>query len=406
MEPKSKEEFPSLEISILMPCLNEEETLRECIQEAKEGLKKAGNPPAEIIISDNGSTDASHKIAREEGVRLLHVDKRGYGNALRAGANAAKGKYILMADSDQSYDFREIPRFLKELHKESDLVMGCRLPSGGGTIEEGAMPWKNRWIGNPALSLTGKILFRTPIHDFHCGIRAFSKEAFQKMELETTGMEFATEMVAKASILELKISEVPVTLRKDGRSRPPHLRPWHDGWRHLRFMFQMSPRWAFIIPGSCLFILGIFLSTILAITPISFAGVNFDIHTLLVALCATTIGYQAILFGAIFRIHAFTTGLLPNQPQFSKLLKAFNLETGIATAFLLALIGGLLILIPTFQWIEEGLGDLSPQETFRAVAPGCTLVTLGVQTFFASLLASALGMSIRKAPPKAHEDQT
>jgi glycosyltransferase involved in cell wall biosynthesis len=225
----------SLELTILMPCLNEAETIAQCIAKAKVGLTRAG-VPGEILIADNGSTDGSQAIAEKLGARVVTVKEKGYGNALRGGIAAAGGKWIIMGDADDSYDFSEADRFVKKFQEGYDVVMGCRLPSGGGTIMPGAMPWKNRWLGNPVLTSIGRLFFRCPARDFHCGLRGFTKVAYAAMELQTTGMEFASEMVIKATLKKFKITEVPITLHKDGRSRPPHLKPWRDGWRHLRFM--------------------------------------------------------------------------------------------------------------------------------------------------------------------------
>ena len=239
-----------IDLTIVLPArrLNEAETLAHCLGKARLGLERSGLC-GEILVADNGSTDGSVQIAQEAGVRLVHISAKGYGNALRGGIAAARGRWIIMGDADASYDFSELGPFLEKLRAGCDLVMGCRLPSGGGRILPGAMSWKNRWIGNPALSCLGRLLFRTPIHDFHCGLRAFSREACLRMNLVTSGMEFASEMVMKATLLRLRVAEVPITLHPDGRSRPPHLRPWRDGWRHLRFMLIYSPRWLFLAPG-------------------------------------------------------------------------------------------------------------------------------------------------------------
>ncbi|MFY8215881.1 MAG: glycosyltransferase family 2 protein, partial [Chthoniobacterales bacterium] len=252
------------EVTILMPCLNEAETLAGCITAARAGLAAAG-VDGEILIADNGSTDGSKSIAESLGARVIDVPTRGYGSALRAGMEAAEGKYLIMGDADLSYDFSQITPFIQKLRGGADLVMGCRMPSGGGSIDPGAMPWKHRWLGNPVLTLIGRVLFKCPSHDFHCGLRALTKEAFEKLDLRTTGMEFASEMVIKASLRGMKIEEVPITLHKDGRSRPPHLRSWRDGWRHLRFMLLFSPKWLLLYPGIAAFLVGtIFFIRLLA----------------------------------------------------------------------------------------------------------------------------------------------
>src|SRR5580698_7768629 len=254
-----------VDLTILMPCLNEAETIAQCIEKAGRGIERAG-VPGEILIADNGSTDGSQAIAERLGARVVPVKEKGYGNALRGGIAAAKGKWILMGDADDSYDFSEADRFVKKFQEGYEQVMGCRLPSGGGTILPGAMPWKNRWIGNPILSFIGRLFFKCPAHDFHCGLRGYTRDAFEAMDLQTTGMEFASEMVIKSTLKKMRITEVPVTLKKDGRSRPPHLKPWRDGWRHLRFMLLFSPRWLFLIPGILLFGLGVGISSVLSFT--------------------------------------------------------------------------------------------------------------------------------------------
>src|SRR5580658_7349221 len=271
-----------MELTILMPCLNEAETIAQCIEKARIGIERAG-VPGEILIADNGSTDGSQAIAEKLGARVVPVTEKGYGNALRGGIAAARGKWILMGDADDSYDFSEADRFVKKFQEGYDLVMGCRLPIGGGTIMPGAMPWKNRWIGNPVLSFIGRLFFKCPAHDFHAGLRAFRKDALEKMELQTTGMEFASEMVIKATLKGLKISEVPITLHKDGRSRPPHLKPWRDGWRHLRFMLIYSPRWLFLMPGLFLSSIGLIFAAVLSVNDIKMGQVTFNVGTLMMA---------------------------------------------------------------------------------------------------------------------------
>src|SRR5580698_799439 len=278
-----------VDLTILMPCLNEAETIAQCIEKARLGIERAG-VPGEILIADNGSTDGSQAIAERLGARVVPVKEKGYGNALRGGIAAAKGKWILMGDADDSYDFSEADRFVIKFREGYDLVMGCRLPVGGGTIMPGAMPWKNRWIGNPTLSFIGRLFFKCPAHDFHAGLRAFSKDALDKMELQTTGMEFASEMVIKATLRKFRIAEVPITLHPDGRSRPPHLKPWRDGWRHLRFMLIYSPRWLFLVPGLLLSVLGILLSAVLTVKDIPLGRIQLDVGTLMMACMAVVVG--------------------------------------------------------------------------------------------------------------------
>ena len=290
-----------IELTILMPCLNEAETLAACIQKARQGLDRAG-VRGEILVADNGSTDGSVAIAEKLGARVVHVREKGYGSALRGGIEAALGQWIVLGDADDSYDFSHMEGFLQKFREGYELVMGCRLPGGGGTIIPGAMPWKNRWIGNPALSFVGRLFFKCPARDFHCGLRGVTKAAYKKMELKTTGMEFASEMVIKATLRSLRIAEVPVTLHPDGRSRPPHLKPWRDGWRHLRFMLLFSPRWLFTWPGLALLVIGLALAVPLSIGPIRIGQVQFDTNTLLVAGMMTIVGFQVLFFGLFTKL--------------------------------------------------------------------------------------------------------
>ncbi|MCX6975334.1 MAG: glycosyltransferase family 2 protein, partial [Verrucomicrobia bacterium] len=307
-----------MELTILMPCLNEAETLARCIEAAKKGLEAAG-VSGEILIADNGSIDGSQEIARLLGARVVDVPEKGYGSALRGGIKAAFGKWILMGDADVSYDFAEAGRFVHKLRAGGDLVMGCRLPIGGGKIMPGAMPLKNRWLGNPVLSFIGRLFFKSAAHDFHCGLRAFSREAYDKMDLQTTGMEFASEMVIKATLQNLKISEVPITLYKDGRSRPPHLKPWRDGWRHLRFMLLYSPRWLFLTPGMSLLLFGLLFSSILAVRDIYLGGITLTIGSLMLACTTVLVGFQLTAFAFYTKIFAIAEGFLPEDPKLKPL---------------------------------------------------------------------------------------
>jgi glycosyltransferase involved in cell wall biosynthesis len=379
------------EVTILMPCLNEAETLAECIKAARDGLTAAG-AEGEILIADNGSTDGSQEIAVAHGARVLPVAERGYGNALRAGMADARGRFIVMGDADMSYDFSRITPFLERLRKGADLVMGCRMPRGGGTVMPGAMPWKHRWIGNPVLSFIGRLLFKCPSQDFHCGLRALSKDAFHRMELRTGGMEFASEMVIKASLRGMKIEEVPIILHPDGRSRPPHLRSWRDGWRHLRFMLLFSPRWLLIYPGIFSLLLGGGFFLRLLAGPLEIRGVNFDLNTLEVAGLVLLFGYQMILFGIFARIFAYTRGLLPAQHALSRAFGFFTLEKGLIGGGLLTLAGIGIIIHSLVGWASTGFGDLDPQQATRTVIAGRTLASIGLQTILFSLIFSYLGI--------------
>jgi glycosyltransferase involved in cell wall biosynthesis len=390
-----------VELTILIPCLNEAETLAHCIESARLGIQRAG-VCGEIIVADNGSTDGSPAIAKKLGARVVPVMEKGYGSALRGGIQAALGKWILMGDADDSYDFSEADRFVKKFQEGFELVMGCRLPIGGGTILPGAMPWKNRRLGNPALSFIGRLFFKCPAHDFHCGLRGFTRAAFEKMDLQTTGMEFASEMVIKSTFKELKIAEVPVTLRPDGRSRPPHLKPWRDGWRHLRFMLLFSPRWLFFAPGIFLSLLGIILGAALSVQNIVIGGVNLNVGTLMMACMAVVVGFQLVTFAFFTKVFAIAEGLLPDDPKFSRVFKFFNLEKGILLGLAILLAGILLFLRALWIWRLHDYGALDYEQNLRRLIPAATLIVLGVQTVFSSFFMSALGLKTRtRKPPEA-----
>jgi len=387
-----------VELTILMPCLNEAETLARCIESARRGIQRAG-VRGEILIADNGSTDGSPAIAEKSGARVVAVREKGYGSALRGGIQAASGRWILMGDADDSYDFSEADRFVKKFQEGFELVMGCRLPVGGGTILPGAMPWKNRWLGNPVLSFIGRLFFKCPAHDFHCGLRGFTRAAFAKMDLQTTGMEFASEMVIKSTFKRLNITEVPVTLRPDGRSRPPHLKPWRDGWRHLRFMLLFSPRWLFLAPGIILSALGVIVAAALSLNDIRIGGIAFDVGTLAVACMTVIIGFQLVTFAFFTKVFAIAEGLLPDDPKFSRAFKFFNLEKGIGLGLLVLLAGVALLARALWIWRQADYGDLQPAENLRRLIPSVTLIVLGVQAVFSSFFMSALGLKTASRKP-------
>jgi len=384
-----KEEF---ELSIVMPCLNEAETLEICIKKAKKSISKHGMV-AEIIIADNGSIDNSQAIAQACGARIVSVETKGYGAALMGGIMAAKGKYVIMGDADDSYDFSNIVGFIEKLRDGYDLVMGCRLPSGGGTITPGAMPLKHRWLGNPILSAIGRIFFKAPVSDFHCGLRAFRKDAIEKLGLRTTGMEFASEMVIKATITGLRITQIPITLYKDGRSRPPHLRSWRDGWRHLRFMLMYSPRWLFLVPGSVLFVTGLIFFILLEIGPIKIGHVVFDINTHLIFAMAMLLGFQLITFSIYTKAFAISEGLLPDDPVFKRVCNFITLEVGVLIGLCCSLLGFGLIAFAVLRWWKMGFGALASPESLRITIPGITIAVLGVQTIFSSFFLSILSLN-------------
>lgn len=385
----------TLELSIVIPCLNEAETIGTCIRKARAALDHAGIA-GEIIVADNGSTDGSRDIAASLGARVIPAPARGYGSALQSGITASRGTYVVMGDADDSYDFGEAPRFLSMLREGYDLVQGCRLPAGGGTVKPGAMPFLHRWLGNPFFSLLARWWFRTRIHDIHCGMRGFRKSAYERLDLQCTGMEFASEMIVKAAFSGLRIAEAPITLHPDARTRhPPHLRTFRDGWRHLRFFLLFSPRWLFLLPGFGAIALGL-LGYLIAMPRLSFGGIGFDVHTLLVASLAIICGYQAVLFAAFTKIFAIGAGLFPPDRRIIRLFEIVNLEQGLFGGALFALVGLSLIAVAVYQWIMSGFGGLDYSRTMRWVIPGVTLTALGVQTVLSSFFMSILGMRLRR----------
>jgi glycosyltransferase involved in cell wall biosynthesis len=388
-----------IELTILMPCLNEAETLARCVEKARRGIAEAG-VRGEVLVADNGSKDGSQEIGTRSGARVISVMEKGYGSALRGGIKAAAGNWIIMGDADDSYDFSKITGFVQKLREGWDLVMGCRLPSGGGTIAPGAMPWKNRWIGNPSLSFIGRLFFRCPARDFHCGLRGFSKAAYEQMDVQTTGMEFASELVIKATLKGLKITEVPITLHKDGRSRPPHLKPWRDGWRHLRFMLIYSPRWLFLVPGIVLAAVGTIASAAIALTDLRIGHVEFDAGTLSISCMAVVIGVQLVAFAFFTKVFAIGEGLLPQDPKFSRIFKVFSLEKGIVAGLILFLAGFALLLHALWVWKEAHYGSLSYSENLKRLLPAVTMIVVSIQGIFSSFFMSVLGLkTARRNPP-------
>jgi len=382
------QEGPTPEVSIVMPCLNEADTLATCIRKAKRGLGENGID-GEIIVADNGSTDGSQAIALDEGARLVQVTERGYGNALMGGITAARGKYVIMGDADDSYDFISIGPFVAKLRDGYDLVMGNRFQ---GRIKPGAMPLLHRYLGNPVLSAIGRLFFASPCGDFHCGLRGFSKDAILKMDLQTTGMEFASEMVVKATLFKMRITEVPTTLSPDGRSRPPHLRSWRDGWRHLRFLLLYSPRWLFLIPGIVLMLTGLIVGIWLLPGPRTIRGVTFDVATLLYSMAAIFIGFQAVLFAIFTKTFAIHEGLHPKDSSLNKWYRFFTLEKGLLTGTALTTIGLIGSVYSLSDWASQLFGSLDPVRTLRVVIPSILSLILGLQTVLSSFFLSVLGM--------------
>ncbi|MFQ3581067.1 MAG: glycosyltransferase family 2 protein [Chloracidobacterium sp.] len=385
-------EASTTELTIVMPCLNEAETLETCIRKAQGFLERYGIA-GEVIVGDNGSTDGSQAIAQRLGARVVNIPTRGYGAALYGATLAARGRYVIMGDSDDSYDFSNLMPFLEKLRAGYDLVMGNRFRGG---IRPGAMPWKNRYIGNPVLTGIGRLLFRCPAGDFHCGLRGYSLTAFRRLDLRTTGMEFASEMVIKATLMGLRITEVPTTLSPDGRSRPPHLRPWRDGWRHLRFMLLYSPRWLFLYPGLLLMAIGLVVGAWLLPGPQRLAGIVFDIHTLLYAALAVLIGFQCVTFALLAKVFAINEGLLPEDSRLNHLFRYVTLETGLVLGTLLVLGGLVGSIVAVASWNEVDYGPLDASRTLRLVIPAMLCLMLGCETILASLFLSILGLRIRR----------
>lgn len=381
----------NIKVSVVLPCLNEAETLHFCIQEAFESIKEL-NIQGEVIVADNGSSDGSVGIAEKAGARFVRISKKGYGSALQGGILEAQGEYILMGDADGSYNFHELPKFVRLLDQGYDLVMGCRLPKGGGYIEKGAMPWKHRWIGNPVLSGLGKLFFSSPVDDFHCGLRGFRRDSILALDLQTSGMEFASEMVVKASLQKYKIAQVPITLRPDKRSRAPHLRSWRDGWRHLRFMLLYTPNWLFLIPGGVLTALGVVAFSILLPGPFSVGSITFDVNTLLVSGTVVLVGYQFIALGTFIKSYAYISGIFPGGKHWVRLVNGKVVEAGIVAGGLFMLLGFIWLVLAVIEWAKADFGPLSYQTSLRMVIPAVTFVGLGVQTIFYGFALAVLGI--------------
>jgi glycosyltransferase involved in cell wall biosynthesis len=383
-----------IELSIVMPCLNEADTLEVCIQKAQQAIGEIG-VRSEVVIADNGSTDGSREIAQRCGARLVDVRAKGYGNALMGGIAAARGKYVLMGDADDSYDFLEIPKFVDRIQEGYDLVQGCRLPSGGGTVLPGAMPWSHRWLGNPIFSLLSRWWFRAPIHDIYCGMRAFTKEYYESLSQRCTGMEFATEMIIKSSLRGARMSEVPITLHPDGRkAHPPHLKTFRDGWRTLRFFLMYSPRWLFLVPGLITILLGL-AGYAIALPGLHLGGVTFDVHTLLFASLALICGHQAVLFAIFAKTFAMNEGLMPLDRRALRFFEVVNLERGLLLSAGALIAGVALLGWAVNLWRLTGYGALDYASTMRWVIPGAALTALGFQTGLSSFFVSILGMKKR-----------
>ncbi|MGA8048856.1 MAG: glycosyltransferase family 2 protein [Burkholderiales bacterium] len=378
------------ELTILMPCLNEAATVGTCVAKARDFLARAGIR-GEVLVADNGSEDGSPDLAAQAGAQVVKVAQRGYGAALAAGIAAANGRYVIMGDADDSYDFSRLEAFVEKLRAGHPLVMGNRFKGG---IREGAMPWLHRYLGNPVLSFIGRLLFRTKVGDFHCGLRGFDREAVRALDLRTPGMEFASELVVKAALAGWPVAEVPTTLHPDGRGRPPHLRSWRDGWRHLRFLLLFSPRWLFLYPGLTLLTLGTALTTALYFAPLHIGAAGLDIHSMLYGSAGAMLGLQLCLFALFARVSAQNAGLLPPQPTLDRLLRVITLERGVLTGLAAVLTGLIWSAVALWHWGEAGFGALDPRMVMRDTIPATALMVSGMEVMLGSFLLSLLNWKV------------
>ncbi|MGH3392438.1 MAG: glycosyltransferase family 2 protein [Actinomadura sp.] len=385
-----------MELSVVMPCLNEAETVETCVRKTVGFLKEQGID-GEVIIADNGSTDGSQQLARSAGARVVPVTEKGYGNALMGGIRAARGRYVAMGDADDSYDFTTLMPFLAELRDGADLVMGNRFKGG---IAPGAMPALHRYLGNPVLSFVGRLFFGSKIGDFHCGLRAFRKDSIMRLGLQTGGMEFASELVVKATLAKYDIREVPTTLSPDGRTRAPHLNTWRDGWRHLRFLMLYSPRWLFLIPGLLLMTLGLVTGAALSAGPVRIGEIAFDVDTLVGASAVLVIGFQAVLFALLTKVYAMEEGFLPHDQRVQKIIDWWSLERGVVIGGLLATAGVVGLGASLLHWQVNNFGELDPRHSIRLVVPSATGLIMSFQVMFASLFVSILKIRRRSHPPR------
>jgi glycosyltransferase involved in cell wall biosynthesis len=384
----------SVEVSVVMPCRDEADTVATCVAKARRALDEAGIA-GEVIVADTGSTDGSRELAERAGARVVPVDERGYGAALMGGIAAARGRFVIMGDADDSYDFLEVPRFVERLREGNDLVQGCRLPSGGGRVLPGAMPFLHRWLGNPLFSAIARVFFGSPVRDVYCGLRGFRREFQAGLSQRCTGMEFATEMVLKSALLGGRIAEVPITLHPDGRrAHPPHLKTFRDGWRTLRLLLLYSPRWLFLVPGISLVAFGL-VAYALALPGVRIGPARLDAHTLLFGSLGLIVGFQAILFFLATKAFAIGEGLLPPDPRLRRFLDLVQLEKGLLVGFVGCVLGAALLLAAVNEWRLAGFGSLDYAHTMRRVIPGATLVAIGVQVALSSFLVSLLAMQRR-----------
>lgn len=379
-------------VTVVMPCLNEAQTLETCIKKAQSYFTN-NNIDGEIIIADNGSTDGSQELAQKLGAKVVSIPEKGYGNALKGGINQAKGDYIIMGDADDSYDFSKLELFINKLNEGADFVIGNRFKGG---IEKNAMPFLHKYLGNPVLSFLGRLFFNSKIGDFHCGLRGFTKEAYQKLEFTTSGMEFASELIVKAHLNNLNIAEVPTILHKDGRNRKPHLNTWQDGWRHLRFLLLYSPKWLFFYPSVLMMLTGFILSLFLIIAPIKIGNIVFDVHTLLYSTALFIIGFQFFVFYGLTKVFAVTHKLLPKSDRYDAIFKFISLEKGIVIGFLFTIIGIILSIYGFSIWSKENFGPLNVTETLRIIIPAVSIIVIGIQIILFSFFFSILGLRNEK----------
>lgn len=382
-----------LELTVLMPCLNEAETLARCINKARAFLSRSGIV-GEVLVADNGSTDGSQQIAMGCGARIVRIAEKGYGSALLGGIRAARGRYVIMGDSDDSYDFSRLDGFIEKLRNGCQLVMGNRFRGG---ITSGAMPPLHRYVGNPVLSMLGRLFFGSPCGDFHCGLRGFDRAAVLSLDLQSPGMEFASEMVVKATMRRLRIAEVPTILSPDGRSRPPHLRSWRDGWRHLRFLLLFSPRWLFLYPGAALFVIGLGMMAWLLPAPRGMFGLTLNIHTLFYAALAVVVGFHSMLFWMFAKVYGMREGIVPPDPRFNAAMRWLSLETGLIAGGVLLLFGLGLGVYALGAWGSVEFGVLSPERAMRLVIPSGAAILLAFQIGFAAFFLSVLEIRSRRS---------
>ncbi|WP_367729854.1 glycosyltransferase family 2 protein [Microbacterium sp. LMI1-1-1.1] len=390
-------ETRDIELTILMPCLNEAETLETCVRKAKGFLDRTGIS-GEVVVADNGSTDGSQAIATGLGARVVPASRRGYGAALLAGIDQAHGTYTIMGDADDSYDFTRLEPFVERLRTGSDLVMGNRFAGG---IEPGAMPPLHKYLGNPVLSFIGQLFFRPGIGDFHCGLRGFNTERIRALSLKTTGMEFASEMVVRSSLARYRIDEVPTTLKKDGRSRPPHLRSWHDGWRHLRFLLLFAPRWLFVYPGLFAFLLGALTVGILSFGGVRIGQIGFDVTTMVYASALCILGFQALLFFWLTKLYATQEGFLPTSERYRRIMSRWTTERGLLAGTVLFLLGVVLGVVQVSQWAALGFGQQDAVDVIRVAIPSSLGIILGFQTIMMSFFSGVLTVPRQDMEPEA-----